>query len=68
MNARDLSRHSARLEHQRRKLHRARRELRSTPPEIRDSLHQAALQLAHAIQALDRHAGEQLRRETSRNH
>jgi hypothetical protein len=59
----DLVRHSARLAHQRNKLRAIKRELRSLPAEIGDSLHLAAVQLTHAIDALDRAAGKQDQRD-----
>lgn len=64
----DVARYSARLEHQRRKLHRIRRELRGhTGADVVDSVHLAMVQLAHAVEALDRQAGEQMRRDLRRD-
>lgn len=63
MKSKDLIRHSARLAHQRHKVHQVKRELRGVGAEITDSLHLAGVQLAHAIEGLDRLAGEQARRE-----
>ena len=63
MKSKDIARQSARLEHLRRRLHRAKRELRGMPAEIGDSLHLAMVQLSHAVEALDREAGAQQRRE-----
>lgn len=66
MHSKALARHGARLEHQRRKLARARRELRALP-EIREALQHAEIQLHQAIIALDQEAGAQMRRELEKD-
>lgn len=65
MKSKDLSRLSARLEHSRHKIVRAKQDVRGTTiaKEVREALNQADIQLKHAIHALDHEAGEQLRKE-----
>lgn len=63
MKSKDLIRRSARLAHLRNQTLVEKKALRGMPADITHSLHLATVQLSHAIDELDRLAGEQARRE-----